>query len=158
MTQASEARGLQVPHFHHEFVKKAATLAVEQPERLLAVVALLESLFTMSLVTETQMGMGFQRMRETVGDLELDVPGATLRLSQVITHPLLCRHLAATPSISPSLFFASPPPQRRACTAGCPLVPVSSRSSRRPMLHAYTARPLPSKTRVTCAIRGSADD
>jgi hypothetical protein len=102
-----------VPHFHHEFVKKAATLAVERPERLPAVVALLAALFTMSLVTETQMGMGFQRMRDTVGDLELDVPGATLRLAQVralcLTHSSCLCH---PPSTSPTfVLFTLPLPR-----------------------------------------------
>jgi hypothetical protein len=46
---------LKVPHFHHEFVKKAATLAVERPERLPHVVSLLAELNAMGLVTETQM-------------------------------------------------------------------------------------------------------
>eukprot|EP00959_Pyramimonas_sp_CCMP1952_P356443 7464561-Pyramimonas_sp.AAC.2 len=49
---------LKVPHFHHEFVKKAVTAAVENPEHADAILHLLSELASMGLVTENQAQIG----------------------------------------------------------------------------------------------------
>jgi len=72
---------LKVPHFHHEFVKKALTAAVEAPEHAATLLRLLRELNSMGLVTENQAHIGFRRMHDIIEDLELDVPGAQSRLT-----------------------------------------------------------------------------
>ncbi|KAK1259406.1 hypothetical protein QJS04_geneDACA021396 [Acorus gramineus] len=63
---------LGMPFFHHEVVKKALVNVMEKKnERLWG---LLEMCFDMGLVTENQMKKGFERVREGIDDLKLDVP------------------------------------------------------------------------------------
>eukprot|EP00241_Pyramimonas_parkeae_P004398 CAMPEP_0114265770 /NCGR_PEP_ID=MMETSP0058-20121206/24152_1 /TAXON_ID=36894 /ORGANISM="Pyramimonas parkeae, CCMP726" /LENGTH=955 /DNA_ID=CAMNT_0001383003 /DNA_START=387 /DNA_END=3254 /DNA_ORIENTATION=- len=79
---AQYLNSLKVPHYHHEFVKKALTMGVENPGMEAAMLELLDEMNNMGLVTDGQMQMGFARMAEYVEDLELDVPGAQERFKQ----------------------------------------------------------------------------
>jgi hypothetical protein len=74
----------QVPHFHHEYVKMALTVAVEYPENSPHLLKLLKKLNDMGIVNDSQTAIGFQRMLEAAEDLELDVPGAQLRLEELM--------------------------------------------------------------------------
>ena len=69
---------LNVPHFHHEIVKRAIVIAMDKKQRERAMMSsLLAELFNREIVSQQQMHLGFQRLLEALQDLELDTPGAT---------------------------------------------------------------------------------
>ncbi|KAK6940087.1 Initiation factor eIF-4 gamma, MA3 [Dillenia turbinata] len=71
---------LGMPFFHHEVVKKALVIIIEnKSERLWG---LLEECFRSGLITMYQMMKGFSRLDESLDDLALDVPNA----AQQFTH------------------------------------------------------------------------
>ena len=70
-------QGLRMPHFMHEAVKSALTLAIEKDARIRdLMLELLERLQESGHISTSQMAKGFARMQERTPDLELDVPGA----------------------------------------------------------------------------------
>ena len=77
-------RDLNVPHFHHEFVKKVLKLAIERARSSSKLLELLVKCTDSGLVSVEHMRVGFQRMAQSVGDLELDVPGASRRLRELV--------------------------------------------------------------------------
>ncbi|XP_010534116.1 PREDICTED: uncharacterized protein LOC104809746 [Tarenaya hassleriana] len=71
---------LGMPFFHHEVVKKAVVRMIEQKENE-RLWRLLEECFKSGLVTIYQMTKGFKRVAESLDDLSLDVPDASLKFS-----------------------------------------------------------------------------
>mmetsp|Transcript_38523 Transcript_38523/g.46551 ORF Transcript_38523/g.46551 Transcript_38523/m.46551 type:complete len:623 (+) Transcript_38523:165-2033(+) len=70
-------RALSVPHFHHEFVKRALVYAIESMAAYQELVLkLLKVLAESGDISVSQMAQGFERMTEGIEDLSLDVPGA----------------------------------------------------------------------------------
>ncbi|KAK3237193.1 hypothetical protein CYMTET_52709, partial [Cymbomonas tetramitiformis] len=75
---------MKVPYYHHEFVKKLLTMSTsEKPEMGSHLMALLCQVACRGLVTTSQVRKGFDRMRDYVKDLELDVPGAIARFKDL---------------------------------------------------------------------------
>lgn len=72
---------LEVPFFHHEFVKRALSMAMEQEETSAAIMDMLQKLGDSAMINSTQMAKGFQRMVERLPDFSLDVPDAYQKLS-----------------------------------------------------------------------------
>lgn len=69
-------RDINMPHFHHELVKRALCLAVESDEAVEPVFTLLKAFCESMEVSSSELAKGFARMHEAVEDLSLDVPGA----------------------------------------------------------------------------------
>jgi len=68
---------LNVPHFHHEVVKRAIVLSLDCREREQAMMSsLFAELSSRGIVSQKQMEIGFRRLYEALPDLELDAPGA----------------------------------------------------------------------------------
>ena len=70
---------LQVPFFHHEVVKQALVLTIEEPAVAEKVASLLGSLSKTGQLSPVQIQTGFARVRERLEDLKLDVPQAEQR-------------------------------------------------------------------------------
>lgn len=78
-------REMNVAHFHHEFVKRALTRAIEHGEREQGLVAdLIKALVGEGAVTELQAQRGFERTRAILGDLKLDAPAAPAAFAKVV--------------------------------------------------------------------------
>ena len=69
-------RDLNVPFFHHEFVKRALILAMERRSAELLILALLREAAEEGLITSSQMSKGFGRLADTIDDLSLDIINA----------------------------------------------------------------------------------
>ena len=69
-------RELGVPFFHHEVVKKALILALENPSAESLVLNLLKESGEEGVISSSQMAKGFVRLSESLDDLSLDVPSA----------------------------------------------------------------------------------
>uniref|UniRef100_A0A7S2R8I9 MI domain-containing protein n=1 Tax=Mucochytrium quahogii TaxID=96639 RepID=A0A7S2R8I9_9STRA len=70
-------KNLNVPHFHHEVVKRAVVLSLDCREREQGMMSsLLAELSAREIVSEKQMETGFNRLFSSLTDLELDSPGA----------------------------------------------------------------------------------
>lgn len=70
---------LQMPFFHHEFVKRALTMAIEAPKECNTVALLLgliKVLADSAELTSSQIAKGFSRIDGFIDDLSLDVPDA----------------------------------------------------------------------------------
>ena len=68
---------MDVPHFHHEVVKRAMVLGMDKGERERAlVVELLTHLTSIGLLSDTQLIKGINRVYTSLEDLKLDVPDA----------------------------------------------------------------------------------
>jgi len=92
---------LNVPHFHHEVVKRAVVLSLDCHEREQAMMSsLLAELFVREIISPKQIEIGFQRLYESLSDLELDAPGATqvldVFLNQAIKDSCLTPEAAAS--------------------------------------------------------------
>jgi hypothetical protein len=68
-------RDLDMPFFNHEVVKKALVMAMEKQNDA-RILALLHECFAEGLITINQMTNGFDRVKEGLDDLILDVPNA----------------------------------------------------------------------------------
>lgn len=69
---------LDAPHYHHELVKRAIVLALDGKQRQRAMMStLLYELYVRGLLSTVQIALGFRRLADEVGDLELDTPGAS---------------------------------------------------------------------------------
>ncbi|XP_006649650.1 MA3 DOMAIN-CONTAINING TRANSLATION REGULATORY FACTOR 2 [Oryza brachyantha] len=78
-------RGLKIPFFHHDIVKRALTLAMERrggAEGL--ILDLLKSASDEGVINESQITKGFNRLIDSVDDLTLDVPNARRLLRSMI--------------------------------------------------------------------------
>lgn len=75
-------RELHAPHFHHEVVFQVIGLAIDgRDERdMLALSALLKAACGESLISLVQLEKGLSRIFESISDIELDCPKATLNL------------------------------------------------------------------------------
>lgn len=75
---------MKVPYYHHEFVKKLLTMSTSaKPEMGCHLMELLCQVACRGLVTTSQVRKGFDRMRDYVEDLELDIPGAIVRFKDL---------------------------------------------------------------------------
>lgn len=75
-------RELHAPHFHHEVVFQVIGLAIDgRDERdMLALSALLKAACGEALISLVQLEKGLSRIFESISDIELDCPKATLNL------------------------------------------------------------------------------
>lgn len=73
-------RRLNIPFFHHEFVKRGIVLSMEKKEREQAMISILfKELVKNEVVSSKQVILGFQRLYQEVKDISLDNPdGATV--------------------------------------------------------------------------------
>lgn len=78
-------RELNVPFFHHEVVKKALVLAMEQKSAEAKIWALLQESAEEGLISSSQMAKGFTRLSDSIHDLALDIPHAKEML-ETFTH------------------------------------------------------------------------
>ncbi|KAI3825712.1 hypothetical protein L1987_07288 [Smallanthus sonchifolius] len=69
-------RQLGVAFFHHEVVKRALVLAMENRAAEPIILKLLEEASEEGLISSSQMVKGFARLRESLDDLALDIPSA----------------------------------------------------------------------------------
>ncbi|KAL3824923.1 hypothetical protein ACJIZ3_020952 [Penstemon smallii] len=77
-------RDLGMPFFNHEVVKKALVMAMEKKnDRMLE---LLQACFTEGLITINQMTKGFNRIKDGLEDLALDIPNAKDKLKFYVEH------------------------------------------------------------------------
>jgi hypothetical protein len=82
-------RDRKVPHFHHELVKKALVLAIEDQGAVAMIVALLAHCGSSALILPEQFALGVQRTRQALPDLVLDVPTAPAALDGTNTPAVL---------------------------------------------------------------------
>lgn len=77
-------RDLGMPFFNHEVVKKALVMAMEKKnDRMLE---LLQECFSEGLITINQMSKGFNRIKEGLDDLALDIPNAKDKFNLYMEH------------------------------------------------------------------------
>lgn len=81
-------RELNVPHFHHEVVKRGITNSLEEggdlnPE---ALSSLLAYLVTQEIVSEEQLRKGFERFKLVIDDVALDIPNAPKLFQGIVAH------------------------------------------------------------------------
>mmetsp|Transcript_10907 Transcript_10907/g.14210 ORF Transcript_10907/g.14210 Transcript_10907/m.14210 type:complete len:410 (+) Transcript_10907:422-1651(+) len=68
---------LNVPHFHHEIIKRAIVISLDKKDKEKAMMSsLLAELYSREVISQQQFHLGFQRLFEALPDLELDTPGA----------------------------------------------------------------------------------
>jgi hypothetical protein len=87
-------RSLAVPFFHHELVKQALLMSMEAPSsdgdpvgksgNVARWQDLLDSLATTGLVSVSQMTKGFQRVADSIADVELDNPKARAYFAEFV--------------------------------------------------------------------------
>ncbi|KAL6559334.1 Peptide chain release factor 1, mitochondrial [Orobanche gracilis] len=79
-------RDLGMPFFNHEVVKKALVMAMEKKnDRMLG---LLGECFGEGLITINQMTKGFNRIRDGIDDLALDIPNAKAKFEFYVGHAM----------------------------------------------------------------------
>lgn len=77
-------RDLGMPFFNHEVVKKALVMAMEKKnDRMLE---LLQECFGEGLITTNQMTKGFNRIKDGLDDLALDIPNAKDKFKFYVDH------------------------------------------------------------------------
>ncbi|KAI3464180.1 hypothetical protein Pfo_020843 [Paulownia fortunei] len=77
-------RDLGMPFFNHEVVKKALVMAMEKKnDRMLD---LLQECFSEGLITMNQMTKGFNRIKDGLDDLALDIPNAKDKFKFYVEH------------------------------------------------------------------------
>ncbi|KAL5219456.1 hypothetical protein ABZP36_020140 [Zizania latifolia] len=78
-------RGLKIPFFHHDIVKRALILAMERGGAAEGhILDLLKSASDEGVINESQITKGFNRLIDSVDDLTLDVPNARCLLKSII--------------------------------------------------------------------------
>ncbi|KAJ3675478.1 hypothetical protein LUZ60_004520 [Juncus effusus] len=77
-------RELGLPFFHHEVVKRALTLIVENPKSEEKILKFLEQTLEECLISTNQMTKGFFRISENIEDLSLDVPSAKSTFNRLV--------------------------------------------------------------------------
>ncbi|KAJ7290852.1 hypothetical protein O6H91_06G024600 [Diphasiastrum complanatum] len=73
---ASDLRDLGSPDYHHYFVKKLISMALDRHDREKEMAAVLLSALYADVVEPEQLAKGFTRLLESVDDLALDIPDA----------------------------------------------------------------------------------
>lgn len=104
---------LNVPHFHHELVKRCVTTCLDADEAACGRMSvLLGRLYDEAVVNRSQMEAGFSRLYHALDDLKLDTPGAEGVLNgfkqRAIDAGCLPEGWAAPPK--PSAELPPPPP------------------------------------------------
>merc|ERR1712176_75012 len=74
---------LKVPFFHHECVKQAIVMMLEEPKIQKKLMSLLTKLSRTGLVSDNQMSTGFFRVKQRLPDLELDIPQASSKFAEL---------------------------------------------------------------------------
>ncbi|KAH0878271.1 hypothetical protein HID58_065665, partial [Brassica napus] len=69
-------KGLKVPFFHHEIVKRALIMAMERRKAQEKLLELLKEATEVGLINSTQVTKGFSRIIDLIEDLSLDIPEA----------------------------------------------------------------------------------
>mmetsp|Transcript_8232 Transcript_8232/g.30367 ORF Transcript_8232/g.30367 Transcript_8232/m.30367 type:complete len:745 (-) Transcript_8232:1201-3435(-) len=77
-------RELDMSFFHHELVKQSLILAMEEESARKDILNMLHHVAEIGLVSETQVLKGFQRVQDSLPDLELDIPNARELLHKII--------------------------------------------------------------------------
>jgi len=82
---------LDVPHFHHEIVYEAVVIALEDgsEKTIQGIIRLLKHLYGDTMITDTQMNAGFERVYSSMDDIVLDSPRAFKYLDTILD--LCCR-------------------------------------------------------------------
>ena len=109
-------RALGVPHFLHEVVYRAVTLAIDTwpaPARADAAIALFRRLHAADLLGTSQLQSGFRRALTSLPDLTLDAPHARVTLD----HILAAATAAGIPTL-PSAPTPAPEPAAAAAASG----------------------------------------
>lgn len=76
---------LNVPSFHHEFVRRVFVISVDKSlVDFEAARKLVQDLVRKNVVTKTQFNTGVSHLRETINELTLDVPSAPLLLDRFL--------------------------------------------------------------------------
>jgi programmed cell death protein 4 len=75
---------LALPFFHHEVVKQALLLALEDPNKQPLVLRLLKELSSSSDISSSQLLKGFTRVRDHLDDTALDCPKAHTTFSAIV--------------------------------------------------------------------------
>lgn len=78
-------KDLNVPHFHHEIVKRAILMAMEKRQAENRLLDLLKHASEVGLINSSQVSKGFGRIIDSVDDLSLDIPRAKVLLQSLIT-------------------------------------------------------------------------
>ncbi|KAE8714278.1 hypothetical protein F3Y22_tig00110198pilonHSYRG00110 [Hibiscus syriacus] len=78
-------KDLKVSFFHHEIVKRALVMAMENRKAEDRLLDLLKETAEESLINSSQITKGFDRMIDTVDDLSLDIPDAQKILKSLIS-------------------------------------------------------------------------
>ncbi|EOA15859.1 hypothetical protein CARUB_v10007684mg [Capsella rubella] len=77
-------RELGVSFFHHEVVKRALVIALENNAAEAPVLKLLKEAAAENLISSSQMVKGFSRLRESLDDLALDIPSAKTKFDLIV--------------------------------------------------------------------------
>ncbi|KAG2320970.1 hypothetical protein Bca52824_014183 [Brassica carinata] len=78
-------KGLKVPFFHHEIVKRALIMAMERQKAQVKLLDLLKEAVEVGLINTTQVTKGFSRIIDSIEDLSLDIPEARSVLQSFIS-------------------------------------------------------------------------
>ena len=79
-------RELNVPHFHHEVVKRAISNALDtNEERCSLTSSLLKYLVSEEVISSDQIKHGFDRIQQGLDDLKLDVPNVHTIVSKFVS-------------------------------------------------------------------------
>lgn len=78
-------KDLNVPHFHHEIVKRAVIMAMEKRQAEGRLLDLLKTTAEEGLINSSQISKGFGRIIDSVDDLSLDIPNAKVLLQSLIS-------------------------------------------------------------------------
>ncbi|GJP39387.1 hypothetical protein CLOM_g23763 [Closterium sp. NIES-68] len=79
-------RELNLPFFHHEVVKAALIMAMENKPKEAALLSLLQEAAQEGLISASQVSKGFGRVFQNIDDLALDVPSAPDDLQRMVAH------------------------------------------------------------------------
>ncbi|XP_037092002.1 programmed cell death protein 4-like [Pollicipes pollicipes] len=80
-------KDLEVPHFHHELVYEAVTMAIERSDdkSIAEMVRLLKAMSDACVLSPNQMDEGFARVYENIPDIQLDVPNGHALMEKIVT-------------------------------------------------------------------------
>ncbi|CAA0842026.1 MA3 domain-containing protein [Striga hermonthica] len=78
-------KDLNVPHFHHEIVKRAILMAMERQKAEARLLDLFKQVTEDGLINSSQISKGFARIIDSVDDLSLDIPNAKVLLQSLIS-------------------------------------------------------------------------
>ncbi|KAF1326190.1 Programmed cell death protein, partial [Globisporangium splendens] len=83
-------RELNVPHFHHEVVKRGITNALEEGGEAsgVAMSSLLAYLVSQEIISSEQLNKGFVRFKMVLGDVALDIPNAAALFKSIVARAI----------------------------------------------------------------------